>query len=143
VANVARVAGPLFVGGAIYLFFRPREAHFVAWLGSFTGAVRAIRSVSVPIGAAIPTWILGVAPDLAWAMALGALLAIVWRKQPRGVATAWFVAGLLGTLAYELGQRWHLVPGTFDPLDVAAQTVGYAAGWWLGSFRTSPSSGTT
>ena len=131
------VAAPLVVGAAFYVLFRPHEAHFVSWLGSIATpiglAIRATRSVTVPIGTHIPSVVLDVAPDLAWAVALGSLLAIVWRKESRRVATYWFAAGALCSIGYELGQRWHLVPGTFDPLDLAAQTVGYVAGWWLGS----------
>jgi hypothetical protein len=130
------------IGAAFYLLFRPHEAHFVTWLGSVAGPIgsmlRATRSVTVPIGAHIPSLVLDAAPDLAWALSLGALLGIVWRNESRRVATAWFVAGAIGSIGYELAQRWHLVPGTFDPLDLAAQTVGYVAGWWLGARKTRP-----
>ena len=133
---LSTVAAPLFVGAAFYLLFRPREAHFVTWLGGVAGPIgsilRATRSVTVSIGTHMPSLVLDVAPDLAWSLSLGALLGIVWRKESRRVATVWFIAGAVGSIGYELGQRWHLVPGTFDPLDLAAQTVGYVAGLWLG-----------
>ncbi len=129
----ALVAAPLLLGAAVYVFLRPSEAWFVRVLGdSPLGApIHRVRAVTVPIGAYVPSFVLDAAPDLAWAFVVGAFLALVWRERPGTSARAWFGAGLAATLGYEIAQRFHLVPGTFDPLDLVAQAIGYVSGWKL------------
>ncbi|MBS2016640.1 MAG: hypothetical protein JST00_27400 [Deltaproteobacteria bacterium] len=134
------VAAPLALGAVTYLLLRPGEAWFVRLLGD--GALGAplhrLRAATVPIGARVPSVLLGVAPDLAWALAAGALLGLVWRDRRGAAARAWYALGLAAALGFEVAQRFHLVPGTFDPRDLVALTVGYVAGWWLATRATHP-----
>lgn len=132
-AASALVAAPLLLGASVYVLLRPTEAWFVRMLGDgVLGApIHRVRAVTVPAGAYVPGFVLDAAPDLAWAFVVGAFLALVWRERTGAASHAWFVAGLAATLGYELAQRFHLVPGTFDPLDLVAQAIGYVSGWKL------------
>ena len=129
----AVVVAPLALGASVYVFLRPTEAWFVRALGetSLGTPLRHARAVTTPLAAYVPSIVLDVAPDLAWAFVVGALLGLVWRDHPRAsrtAARAWLVAGLLATLGFEVAQRFHVVPGTFDPRDLVAQALGYAGG---------------
>lgn len=123
------VLAPLGIGACVYLFLRPNEAWFLARLGGDVSAIRRLRELTVPMGAHVPQLVLDVVPDLAWAFAAGALLSIAWRGSDRRPRIAWCAVGAVVTVGYEVAQTWHLVPGTFDPYDVAAQAGGYALGW--------------
>lgn len=130
---------PLVLGGAFYVFFRPRRAWFTARLEDVAvlgPAVTKVRTFTTPIGRALPHVVLDTAPDLAWSFALGALLAIVWRGRHARARAVWCVLGLAFALGYEVAQGWHLVPGTFDPFDLVAEAVGYVAGWAALSARS-------
>ena len=46
---------------------------------------------------------------------------------------AWSAAVIVFVLctASEFGQKWHLVPGHFDPLDIAAYAIAVVVSWFL------------
>lgn len=122
----------LAAGAAVYLA-RPGSVVMTSWL---PGGLRASLRAALGGGLAVlPAWLRGVLPDLLWAGALGCVLALVWRGEgarQRRAARAWLAAGLALALGWELGQRFGVVPGTFDPLDLLASLVGYVAGGVLG-----------
>lgn len=127
----AFVVAPLLLGASVYVFLRPSDAWFVRVLGeTWLGApLHHARAVTLPLRAYVPAIVLDVAPDLAWAFVVGAILAFVWHDRPGRAARVWFVIGLGSTLGFEIAQRFHVVPGTFDPLDLVAQALGYVAGF--------------
>lgn len=126
----AFVVAPLVLGASVYVFLRPAEAWFVRTLGetSLGAPLRHARAITTPLAAYVPSVVLDVAPDLAWAFVVGAILGLVWRDRPGTAARAWLAMGLLATLGFEIAQHFHMVPGTFDPRDLVAQALGYAGG---------------
>lgn len=128
---------PLVLGVLAYAAWRPPDVGIVGWLSRASpGAVRTARGGGAALG--LPRVVVGVVPDLAWAFAFGACLALVWRGRAGAQRTAWLAAGFVVALACELGQAWELVPGTFDPLDLLAIAIGYAAGVVLGGLAPHP-----
>lgn len=118
---------PLALGVLAYAAWRSEDVRIVGWLTRVSpGAVRSARDGGAAMG--LPRVVVGVMPDLAWAFAFGASLALVWRGRPGAQRGAWLAAGFVVALACELGQAWGLVPGTFDRLDLLAIAVGYGAG---------------
>lgn len=133
--RVALVA--LALGACVYLLLRPNEAWFLERLDGvpFLGStLRAVRIVTVPFGTYVPSLLLDVLPDFAWALALGSTLEGAWRGEVGRARIVWCLIGLVATIAYELAQRWRIVPGTFDPYDLLAQGAGYALGWRLNRY---------
>lgn len=124
-AALARVVAPLALGGAFYLALRAPDIRLFAWARALGlgGAVEILRAWAAPLRLHVPAFALGSLPDAAWAWAFGAALALVW-----GRLSAWTLAGAAATAALELGQAAHVVPGTFDPVDLAAMLAGYLAG---------------
>ncbi len=133
--SVVRAGGAiaaLSAGAAVYLA-RPGTVVMTSWLpGGLRASLRAALGGGLSV---LPGWFRGVLPDLLWAGALGCVLALVWRgdgARARLAARSWLVAGLALALGWEVGQRFGVVPGTFDPLDLLASLVGYVAGGVLG-----------
>jgi len=113
------VVFPLSLGALFYLAFRSpdlRLHQWAAWLGIPHAHLR------------VPNAISGSFPDAAWAFALGAALALVWRNSEARARFAWLIAGALLAAALEVGQYFHVVPGVFDPIDLASMIGGYIAG---------------
>ena len=120
--RLARASGAvaLLAGGLLYLA-RPTDPAVFGWLdraGLHTLAhlARALRH-GVYVHVHLPAWFRGSASDVAYAFALGALLAD---------APARLVAlGMLVVLGHEVAQGLGLVAGTFDVADLALLFVSF------------------
>jgi hypothetical protein len=118
------VAAPLVLGALVYVAWRPTDVVLVGWLPAVI--VHALRTT---LGSwHLPRVIVESAPDLAWAWAFGAALALVWRARPWRAKAPWVAVGLIVAASAEIGQLWGVPPGTFDVMDLAAIVVGYALG---------------
>jgi hypothetical protein len=118
---------PLTIGVVAYAAWRSEDVRIVAWLARVVpGAVHTARTGGAAVD--VPHAVAGSLPDLAWAWAFGAMLAIVWRGRAWREKAPWIAGGGVVALFCEVGQAWGIVPGTFDPLDLLAITVGYAGG---------------
>lgn len=131
-ARAAVALAALAAGAAVYAA-RPGAVIVTRWLPP---GVRAwARAHLGDALAALPAPVRGVLPDFLWAASLGCVLGLVWRGKPAASARPWLAAGLVLALGWEIGQAFHVIPGTFDPLDLLASLVGYAAGVWVGGVR--------
>jgi hypothetical protein len=118
---------PLAIGVLAYAASRSEDVRIVGWLAHvIPGAVRSARNGGAALG--VPALLWGSLPDLAWAWAFGAMLAIVWRGRAWREKAPWLAGGAVVALLLELGQAWGVIPGTFDPFDLLAIAVGYTAG---------------
>lgn len=72
-------------------------------------------------------WVRLTLPDALWQYAFVATMAAVWRGERWHAKKAAFVLApaAIGALV-EIGQAAHVVPGTFDPLDLAASVAAAA-----------------
>lgn len=115
---------PLVLGAGVYVAWRPADVVLVGWLPA-----TVVRALQATLGAwHPPRVVVDSAPDLAWAWAFGAALALVWRARPWRAKAPWLAAGLVVAAFAEIGQLWGVPPGTFDVIDLAAIVVGYALG---------------
>jgi hypothetical protein len=114
---------PLFLGGAVYVLFRPRSLLMFDWfdavgLGAAIDGARALAS-----GLAVPDVILFSLPNALWLYAFAFVIRRLW---PSGIGALWVVAPVLLGVGAELGQLVGLVPGTFDILDFSTSVVAVA-----------------
>lgn len=135
-AALLHVVLPLAGGVALYLALRAPDIRLFAWARALAldPVVAALRAAAAPLRPHAPAWLLGSAPDGAWAYAFGAALGSMWQGQggARG-ARAWLAAGAAMTAFLEIGQGAGLVPGVFDPLDLVFMLGGYGLGWAIQS----------
>ena len=120
--RLARATGAasLLVGGLLYLA-RPTDPAAFGWLdraglGPFAHLARALRH-AVYAHLHLPAWLRGSASDVAYAFALGALLA----DAPRSIVAL----GLVVVLGHEVAQGLGLAAGTFDPSDLFVLFVSF------------------
>jgi hypothetical protein len=118
-----RIIAPLAIGVLVYVAFRAPNVRVVTWFPR--GVVAWLHALVAHV--AMPAFVAGSLPDLAWAFAFGAALALVWDGASLREKTPWLVAGGLLAVGVELGQAVHVVPGTFDIVDLVAITLGYLA----------------
>lgn len=93
------------------------------WLG-VTAPVNAWRPTLAPCLDSLPVWLLDSGPDAAWSFSLAAIVAVIAGRGRMGIA--WRVAGFVLAVGYEVGQRYGVVPGTFDSGDLIAIIFAYA-----------------
>jgi hypothetical protein len=118
----ARATGvlALLLGGLLYLA-RPTDPAVFGWLDRaglqpLAQLARALRH-AVYAHVHLPAWFRGSASDVAYAFALGALLA----DAPAAIVAL----GMLVVLGHEVGQGLGLVAGTFDPSDLLLLFVSF------------------
>lgn len=135
---------PVFTGAAIYTLWRSKLLLVFAWyrcVGLYE-PVLLLRSHVDNAKHLIPSPILYSLPDGLWVYSFTALLRYIWRQQPEGPSRhIWSLLPVTMAVCAEVGQRFRLVPGTFDWMDMAL----YVAAWLLAIFsarvflRPSPS----
>ena len=121
--RLARATGvlALFAGGLLYLA-RPTDPAVFGWLDRsglhvLAHLARALRH-SVYAHVHLPAWFRGSASDVAYAFALGALLA----DAPITIVAL----GMVIVLGHEIAQGLGLAAGTFDPRDLVLLFVSFA-----------------
>jgi hypothetical protein len=117
---------PLVLGLALYLTWRSKEVHVVAFLARL--APRAVDAAQGAGSARVPALVMGSLPDALWAWAFGATMALVWRGEPWRAKRRWLLAGALVALFAEVGQALRFIPGTYDVVDLVAIGGGYVLG---------------
>lgn len=125
-----QVALPLLVGGAIYLLARPDGLRMFAWADALGagGALHGARASTAALASAMPAWVKWSLPDALWAFALMRVFCILWKSRLTGDSAPWLVGAAVIALGSEVGQALHVVPGTFDPLDLWLLSAGVLAG---------------
>jgi len=120
--RLARASGvlALLVGGLLYLA-RPTDPAVFGWLDraglrTLAQLARALRH-AVYAHVNLPAWFRGSASDVAYAFALGALLA----DAPKAIVAL----GLIVVLGHEVAQGLGLAAGTFDPSDLLLLFVSF------------------
>jgi hypothetical protein len=122
----SHVALPLAIGALAYAAWRSTDVRLVTWMARIAPAGLAAMRGARPARA--PALILGSLPDAAWAWAFGASLSLLWLGRPWREKAPWLGAGALLAVLAEVGQAAGVVPGTFDPCDLVAIALGFAAG---------------
>ena len=120
------VALPLLLGLALYLTWRSKDVHVVAFVSRF--APRGVDAVHGAGSARVPALVMGSLPDALWAWAFGATMALVWRGKSWEEKRPWLGAGAFVALFAEVGQALRVIPGTYDHADLVAIAAGYVLG---------------
>lgn len=95
-------------------------------------AIGALQAFRVRAG-----WVTNYGADVfgtIWLYAMFRQGRTVFQRGRRLGAGATALVVFAGCAASEFGQRWHVVPGVFDPLDLAAFAVSVGACWLVDRF---------
>ena len=115
------VAIPILIGAAIYTCWRSTTLLVFAWYKylHIFDLVAKVRHATWPARHLAPAWILYSLPDGCWVYSFTAFLASLWKNSPYAYWVAfWCVLPSALAVGTEIGQAFHLVPGTFDVVDV-------------------------
>ena len=112
-------AAALLVGAASYLV-RPSEIAIFGW-PLVSGPLGSVRAAAAPLRGVVPAAVLGVLPDVAWAVALALILTRL------RASAGWLTAGFALCAGWEIAQGLRLVAGTFDVADLVASSAAYVA----------------
>ncbi len=124
------MAAPLVAGGFIYLLLRPGGLRMFDWaeaIGLGPG-LAAARQQTLGWAESTPAWVRWSAPDALFAWSMTALMAALWGQRLHRDSAPWLVAGPLMTVGAELAQGLHVLPGTFDSVDLLLACAGCALG---------------
>lgn len=77
-------------------------------------------------------------PDFAWSYSLTALMTLLWANAPGRARFFWIASAFVVSAGWEIGQRFHVVPGAFDPGDLLFGIVGCTLAVLLSSQRFFP-----
>ncbi len=123
--------GCLLTGTSIYLLFRSRDHLIFALLDTvgLTTAVDGLRSMTA--GICVPEFIRFCLPDGLWTSSYILFSDYINRNERFAIRLLLVsVIPLLGVVS-EVLQSVNVIPGTFDPLDIACYSIPLLA--WMGS----------
>jgi hypothetical protein len=131
----------LFLGGGIYLLFKPSEPVFFHWLKSLGlyDMVTGIRSCSLSIFPHPATWLIYELPDALWAFAYAWAITVIWSDHGSWIKYLWMLTIPCIVLGSELLQYSGMIPGTFSFTDLICETSGIVAGVALSILYLKPS----
>lgn len=116
---------PMFVGGLLYLLWRPPMLLMFDWtydLG-LSAPLAAIREFMSPLGRRLPASLLFSLPAAMWSYSIITWIRWSWRGCIGVEARIWIlVAACVGPLS-EILQAVGALPGTFDRTDLVAYTA--------------------
>ena len=131
VAGAVHVSAPLAMGIGLYALFGKHSA-CAASVSAAPTALAWIRDVAKTTMPLPPSWLVQNVPDALWGYAVGAFVTAVWARETTWVHWLWTGVAFALVAGFEVGQRAGLVPGTFDPIDLAASICAFVVAVALG-----------
>ena len=109
---------PLLIGGLTYILFRADSLLMFRWFDTI-GLQQVIETARQFIGhSRLPAWTIFSLPDALWIFSFTSLMLIIWRDKFSAQSIFWLcIAPTVGLLS-EIGQGFHFIRGTFDPMDL-------------------------
>ncbi len=111
-------------GVFIYFFSRPQTIYLNQWLATITHGHRFFDFDSWLSGVRLPGWFIYSLPDALWMAAAILLILMIWDFKLYTRSIFWLGLAFLSGLLFELLQAIHLLPGTFDVMDILFLTGG-------------------
>jgi hypothetical protein len=121
---------PLLMGGAVYIFWRDPSLLMFKWANTLgiEPLIELMRGVLGEFKGRLPAWFLYSWPDAAWVISGMLFFAWIWRGSRSRARHFWILHTPSLAIASELAQRVRLLPGTFDPTDLAACCLATSVG---------------
>jgi len=107
---------------------RPRGLVAFAWVDAvgLGGVLAALRAAVAPLASSLPSFVRFSVPDGLWAFAFTRAMVLVWSGTWSRKSAPWILLAPVVAIGSELGQAMHVVPGTFDIVDLVVVTLGSA-----------------
>ena len=117
----------LGLGSIIYILFRPTSLLMFHW-ANLLGLMEPIEIMRLWAGNGknLAPWFVYSLPFALWVSAYLFFIKVVWWKPTSWVRHMWFWIVPLIAVNSEFCQYFHIIPGTFDILDILTVGVGTA-----------------
>ncbi len=116
---------PMIVGLLIYVFLRPPNIIFVQYIG-FIDKLSFISEIKMYLSKmSIPNWFIYSLPGAIWVYSLTYFMGMLWIPQKTKWKYLWISIAPILAITYEIGQKIHVILGTFDLLDMFFILFGY------------------
>jgi hypothetical protein len=119
----------VFIGGLIYILFRPSEHIFFGWISP-------AGSLSPVFCRILPEWFVYSLPNGLWAFAYALLITRIWSGSRSWLRYFWMASIPLLVLGFEILQFPGIIPGTFCFEDIALGIMGLMLGIFIGNMKT-------
>jgi hypothetical protein len=120
----------VFLGGVIYILYRPEKAGFFK-VFDFIGLEKwsdLVREKTISVGQYLPEWFVYTLPNGLWAFAYSLLIMTIWRRSKSLLKYFWFATIPVLIFGFELLQSTGTIPGTFATGDIISGFAGIIAG---------------
>jgi len=121
---IANIAAAIFAGSIIYFLKGNKELNVFHW---FPSLLHFINKVTMP------AFVKNNLADGLWLYAFLCSVFLVWDAKPSAACIGWLSFAVVGAVSSEFLQALHLIPGTFDWLDIAAYLI--ASGFFIINFN--------
>ena len=130
----------LSLGGIIYIFFRPSEHVFFAWIRAvgLSHWLTLARESSITSVLPLPELFVYSLPGGLWAFAYALLITIIWGGSRSWLRYLWMASIPILVLGYEVLQYAMIIPGTFSMPDIVIGITGLLIGIIVGIKTTKP-----
>ena len=118
----------MFIGGIIYIIFRPETLTMFSWMNKLGLDYSIIRnSINIDTSSKIIDFIVFSLPNGLWLLSGILFLGYVWRKNKNlFLLYSTFIFSI--SAIFEVGQLTNFIPGTFDFMDLAVIIISYLLG---------------
>lgn len=113
---LVHVIFPIFLGIIIYFFYRTEDLNIYNWLH--------LQSVS-RISYVCPNWLKYNLPDGLWIYSLTTMMIFIWKKKLHLHSLGWIFSGLIFAIVIEFGQKFGIIIGTFDWMDLTFYIIAF------------------
>ena len=138
IAEAVIASAAVVLGGLIYVSYGSKSLLVFRWV-SFLGCrsdCMALRQFARTRLGVHHDWILYNLPDGLWVFAGVLSLGLLWAGRTGVESWLWRLSPLVIAATAEFGQGLHIVPGTFDWLDMTAYVVGAASAFLILAWRS-------
>ena len=111
----------LFLGGIIYVLFRPQYLLMFDWIEAI-GLTESISRIRENSNANLPDWIIYALPDALWTFSYLLCIGCIWKFDVRRCLPALLILPTVSVVD-EILQSLNMVPGTFDLMDIIAYSI--------------------
>lgn len=110
---------PLILGGLIYIAFRSQNLKMFTWFNN-VGLDKLILAIRISTVTRInfPKWVVYNLPDGLWICSAILINAVIWNSKINTRNLIWYLTIPLIAILAEFFQRFNLISGTYDFLDL-------------------------
>lgn len=116
----------LFMGGMVYVLFRPMNMLMFEWFDS-VGLLKFICRMRIETTFLLPNWVEYSLPDGLWIFSYSLYIGSIWNFRLNKSVPFLILLPFISIID-EFLQIFNLVPGTFDVLDICAYILASVLG---------------